>query len=39
MAPLPDASLTLPHLVIAPPRDAKPAGDISGSLLNVRELV
>ena len=36
--PLPDASVTMPRLVISPHRDAQPVGSGSGALLNPQEV-
>nr|WP_322740978.1 DMSO/selenate family reductase complex B subunit [Endozoicomonas gorgoniicola] len=38
IAPLPEASLTRPNLVIRASKNTRPSGDISGRILNVREI-
>ena len=38
IAPLPDSSLTAPSLVLKANRNAKPAGDRTGQIINTREV-
>ena len=38
IAPLPEASLTRPNLVIRASKNTRPSGDTSGRILNVREI-